>query len=375
MASNRTALQVLATIALAALLVFGAALFLARIAAAVTILIASIFLAYLINPIVRWLHRRMHIVLAIVVVYVAIAIVVALVLNFFVPPLIADTATFVKAVPALISELHAAINDQHSRFFSSLPPPVRTYLADLPQALVGFVQQYGLSTARQAAGYLLSAVAVIATIIAVPILTAYILLDQENLVRTFLGLFPEKRRPKAKAVLLDLDHVLGGFIRGQLLDAVVVGVLVYVVLLAFHVPYAYLVAVASGVFQIVPYLGAIVAFFPAITLAFVNNGPANAVGVAVAIVVVHQLDGNVIAPRIMREVLGLSPFWIVLSVLVFTELFGIVGTFVAVPAAAMLRVMKMHFLPGAVEPQEAEPTALDEALRLEKEEIANVEPR
>jgi predicted PurR-regulated permease PerM len=365
-------LQVLATLALAALLCYGAILFLARVENVVVILIAAVFLAYFIFPVVRWLNRQMPTVMAIVVVYVFIAGLVTVVVNYLLPPLIADTATFVKQIPRLVSEISHDIADPHNKALAWLPATLRDYLANVPQELARIGEQYGFGAAQKAAGYLLSAAAIVAAIIVVPILTAYILLDQENLIRTFLGLFPERQRPKAKAVLLDLDRVLGGFIRGQILDAAVVGVLIYLVLLAFHVPYAYLVAVFSGVFQIVPYLGAIVAFFPAVALALINNGGANAVGVAIAIIVVHQLDGNLIAPKIMRDNVGLSPFWIIVSVLGFTELFGIVGTFVAVPAAAMLRVMKMHFLPDPVEPEEVEPTPEDESLRL-GDEIGNVD--
>jgi predicted PurR-regulated permease PerM len=133
--------------------------------------------------------------------------------------------------------------------------------------------------------------------------------------------------------------------------------------------------VFSAVFQIIPYFGAVVAFFTAVALAWISNGAGSAIGVGLSIIGVHQLDGTVVAPRIMRENVGLTPFWIILSVLAFTELFGFVGTFVAVPSAAMIRVMKMHFLPAPVDREEAKPTRRDQELRLEDEEIANVDGR
>src|SRR5579875_1975853 len=346
-----TALQVLATIALAGLVAWGMVQFLERIPYIIVILIASIFLEYIIRPSIRRLNQRMNIGFAILIVYLVIAILIALAVWFLIPPLVSDAAQFIRNVPQIVAQVQTSIQT------SRLPPEVRDYLANLPAEIVNFVRQYGFAAAHQVANYLFSAAAVIGAIIVVPILTAYILLDQENLVRVFLGLFPERARPKAKAVMLDLDHVLGGFIRGQIIDAIVVGALIFILLLIFDVPYAYLVAVISGVFQLIPYFGAIVAFFPAVTL---------------AVLVVHQIDGNLIAPRIMRQNVGLSPFWIIVSVLAFTELFGFVGTFVAVPAAAMIRVVKMHFLPDPVEREEAEPTPHDEELRV-KEDIANVD--
>ncbi|HEY1728643.1 MAG TPA: AI-2E family transporter [Candidatus Baltobacteraceae bacterium] len=366
-----TALQVLATLALTGLLVYGIAMFLLRVQAVLVIAIVAIFLAYVIYPLVHWLARRMPVIVAILIVYLVVAITLALITIFMVPPLIADTATFVRSVPRTIVEVSRDIVDPRNPLFAWLPAPIRAYLSTLPGELVGFTERYAFDAIHQIATYLVSAVALIATLIVVPILTAYMLLDQENLVRVFLGLFPSRTRPKAKAVLLDLDHVLGGFIRGQMIDAVIVGVLMFVVLTIFRVPYAYLIAVFSGVFQVIPYLGAVVAFFPAVTLALVYNGDGNALAVAIAVVAIHQLDGNVIAPRIMRDSVGLSPLWVIISVLAFTELFGFPGTFVAVPTAAMLRVLKMHFLPAPVEAEDVPATPRDESLRMQ-DEITNV---
>lgn len=361
-----TALQVLATVALAGLLAWGIVQFLERIPYIIVILIAAIFLEYIIRPAVRWLNQRMHIAFAILIVYLIVAIIIALAVWFLIPPLVTDAAKFIHALPQIVTQIQQTIET------SRLPSEIRDYLSDLPAEIINFVRQYGFTAAHQVATYIFSAAAVIGAIIVVPILTAYLLLDQENLVRVFLGFFPDRSRPKAKAVILDLDHVLGGFIRGQIIDAIAVGVLIFILLLIFNVPYAYLVAVISGVFQLIPYFGAIVAFFPAVTLAFIAHGSGSAIGVAIGVIVVHQLDGNLVAPRIMRQNVGLSPFWVIVSVLAFTELFGFVGTFVAVPAAAMIRVIKMHFLPEPVEPEEAEPTPHDEELRV-KEDIANVD--
>ncbi|MGA3038120.1 MAG: AI-2E family transporter [Vulcanimicrobiaceae bacterium] len=366
-----TALQVLATLVLTGVLVYGIAMFLVRVQAVLVIAIAAIFVAYVIFPLVHWLARRMPVIVAILIVYLMVAIVLALIIVFMIPPLIADTATFVRTVPKMIVEASQDIANPRNPLFAWLPPPIRAYVATLPAELVGFIQRYAFEAIHQIATYLVSAVTLVAALIVVPILTAYMLLDQENLVRVFLGFFPKRVRPKAKAVLLDLDHVLGGFIRGQMIDAVIVGVMMFIVLTIFRVPYAYLIAVFSGVFQVIPYLGAVVAFFPAVTLALIYNGDGNALAVALVVVAVHQLDGNVIAPRIMRDSVGLSPLWVIISVLAFTELFGFVGTFVAVPVAAMIRVLKMHLLPAPVEAEEVQSTPRDESLRLQ-DEITNV---
>ncbi|MBV8600289.1 MAG: AI-2E family transporter [Candidatus Eremiobacteraeota bacterium] len=366
-------LQVLATIALGALLIYGVATFFGRLQGTVIIVIASTFFAYLTYPLVRYLARQMPVILAIVLIYLALLAAIGLVVTLLVPPLLTDASLFIRGLPRLISTLSAEIADPTNKLFAWMPPGLRGYVATLPQQLLLALQHYGFTAAQQVATYLFSVVSIIATVVVVPVLTAYMILDSENLLRTFLGLFPERGRPKAKAVLADLDRVLGGFIRGQLIDCVIVGVLIFIMLTILRVPYAYLIAVVAGVLNFVPYLGAIVGFIPSVILALVYNGPTNALIVGLSFAAIQQLDGNVIVPRIMRESVGLSPVWIILSIIAFSELFGLVGTFVAVPVAAMLRVLKMHFLPDPVEPHEAKPSPADEALRLDEEEIASVE--
>ncbi|MBV8642604.1 MAG: AI-2E family transporter, partial [Candidatus Eremiobacteraeota bacterium] len=114
-----------------------------------------------------------------------------------------------------------------------------------------------------------------------------------------------------------------------------------------HVPYALLIGVVSGALNFIPYACALIAFVPAFLLAWTYHGFTNALIVGALIIVIHQIDGNFVAPRVLKENVGLSPFWIVISILGFSELFGLPGTFLAVPVAAMIRVLRENLLPTA----------------------------
>ncbi|MDQ6931139.1 MAG: AI-2E family transporter, partial [Candidatus Eremiobacteraeota bacterium] len=103
----------------------------------------------------------------------------------------------------------------------------------------------------------------------------------------------------------------------------------------------------------VPYLGAIIGFIPSVALALAYNGWENALFVAILFGVIQQVDGNFILPRIMKDNVLLSPLVIIIAILVFSALFGVMGTFLAVPIAAMARVIKLHFTP-APSPREME---------------------
>ena len=103
----------------------------------------------------------------------------------------------------------------------------------------------------------------------------------------------------------------------------------------------------AGLLNFIPYAGAVIGVIPSVLLALAYNGPTNALIVGVGVAVIQQIDGNVVAPRVLKDNVGLSPVYIIIAILVGSELFGIVGTFLAVPVAAMLRVLREHLLPPA----------------------------
>ena len=176
---------------------------------------------------------------------------------------------------------------------------------------------------------------------------------RRNVRRQVLGLFPARRRAKVGTIIDELDKVIGGFIRGQLIDGAIVGLMIFVMLEATHVPYALLIGIAAGILNFIPYAGAVIGFFPSVLLALAYNGPGNALLVALLFSVIQQIDGNFVAPRVLKENVGLSPLYIILAILIGSELFGILGTFLAVPIAAMLRVLREQLLPSPVPTREA----------------------
>jgi len=348
-------LKILGLIAVAIYLLVGLLQFLGAVRATGLLFVGAVFFAYLVYPLVRRFNQRLPLLWSVVIVYAIIGIVAAAVVQLLVPPLIADVQNLAKATPGLVAHASQALQDPNNRFFRYLPPEERAYLASLPAQLGAFVQHNAQEFATRTLAVVLSTVSVVATVVIIPILSAYMLLDMEHLKESFLGLLPAKHAPKGEAVLDDLDKVVGGFIRGQLIDGAIVGAMITVMLFALHVPYALLIGVAAGILNFIPYAGAVIGFVPSVILALAYNGPTNALIVAALFAVIQQVDGNFVAPRVLKDNVGLSPFWIILSILAFSELFGLPGTFLAVPAAAMIRVFREHFLPRPVTRAVAQP--------------------
>jgi predicted PurR-regulated permease PerM len=343
-----------ATFALKVLVIIAAALFVlsrvldffGAISTTGLLIVASMFLAYLIYPLVRRLQSSMPTGVAILIAYALIAGLAVIALVTVVPPLADESQKLVRQVPAFVSQAQTELATPTNPVIRRIPLAARTYLVALPAQLGTLVQTYAFDAAQKTIGLLLSAVSILAALVIVPVLSAYMLIDASSVKSDILGLFSARARPAALAIIDDLDKVVGGFIRGQLIDGAIVGVMIFVLLLVLHVPYALLIGVFAGLLNFVPYAGAVIGFIPAVLLALFTNGPTSALIVAAMFAVIQQVDGNFIAPRVMKENVGLSPLYIVIAILVGTELFGLAGTFLAVPVAAMLRVLREHLVPG-----------------------------
>ena len=355
-------LKALGLVAVAIWLLVGLLEFFGNVRATALLVVAAVFFAYLVYPLVRRFNERMPLIWAVLIVYVFIIILGVGITQLVVPPLINDIQTAVKTLPAHILHWSVVLEDPNNRFFRWVPAGERAYLATIPAQIVAYFQNTALETAQKTLTVVLSTVSILTSLVIVPILAAYMLLDAENLKESFLGLVPAKGRPKADAIIGDLDQVVGGFIRGQIIDGTILATMITIMLAIMHVPYALLIGLASGVLNVIPYAGALIAFIPAVTLALAYNGPTNALIVAVLIVVIHQIDGNFVAPRVLKENVGLSPFWIVIAILGGSELFGLPGTFLAVPVAAMLRVLREHLLPAPLPRAAARPALTPEPL-------------
>jgi len=317
---------------------------LARIQAVVYILVAAVFLAYLIYPAVQWLRARMPLVLAIVVVYVAIIAALALAAFFIVPHVLDDIAMLIKHYPALVARLHSLVYNPNYPIASRLPPWARDELADAPAAVVMWIQTRCLQTFGQVAALLAGTLAVVAVFVIVPVVTAYLLLDLDNLKAGLAAVVPDERWHATLTLLAGFDSVIGGFIRGQLLVAGTVGVMITGAMMLLHVPYPYLFGLLAVVGDLIPYVGAVLAFIPALLSAVLTNGWVNALLVTVAFVGIYELEGHLIAPNVVGRQVRLSAFVVLIALLIGGEVGGLFGMLVAVPVAGVLRVAALRVL-------------------------------
>lgn len=148
-------------------------------------------------------------------------------------------------------------------------------------------------------------------------------------------LIPEKKVTGILDFLSETNQIFGRFISGKLIDSIMIGVVTSVVLLIANVPYALLVGVIMGVTNIIPFFGPYIGTIPSAILIFMAE-PIKGVVFLVFIIILMQVDGNVISPKILGDSIGLDSFWILFSILFFGSLFDLVGMVCGVPVFAVL---------------------------------------
>lgn len=171
------------------------------------------------------------------------------------------------------------------------------------------------------------------------IVAIYLLADRNNFKKAFKRfielIFNRKAAKVVKEEIRFSNEVILNFISGRILDSVIVGICCYILMIILNIPYALLVSVLVGVTNIIPFFGPFIGGVPSALLILIDN-PVKCLVFVIMIVVLQQLDGNVICPRIVGNSVGLSSFWVLFSMILFGGLFGITGMIIGVPVFAII---------------------------------------
>ncbi|RDY26982.1 AI-2E family transporter [Romboutsia weinsteinii] len=171
------------------------------------------------------------------------------------------------------------------------------------------------------------------------IVSIYLLIDKENFhalgKKITRATLPEAIADKVLELTYRSNDTFGKFIVGKIIDSLIIGVLTFFVLTIFKMPYVLLISVIIGITNIIPFFGPFFGAIPSvIIILFVS--PMQALWFLVIILVIQQIDGNIIGPKILGDSIGISAFWILFSLLVAGKFFGLIGMIVGVPVFAII---------------------------------------
>lgn len=179
-------------------------------------------------------------------------------------------------------------------------------------------------------------------IILTPIFAFYLLIDLPHLKQVADGLIPTAARPEVLVLARRMNAAVGGFFRGQLVVALIVGILVSIGLLIIGLPFWLLIGMVAGFFNMIPLVGPYIGGIPALVIALTTKEPITALWVILIMVTVQQIDNHFISPVVMHRVVKLHPVLVMLALLLGGTLGGFFGLLVAVPTAAILKILMGH---------------------------------
>ncbi len=312
---------------------------------AATILVGGILLAYLVLPAVALLRRRLPLWCALTVVYVAGALAIASIAYLIVPAVSTQFVSLVHNIPTIQSAIERFFSDPHNPIINKLPQIIQSWLRKLPAQIAAQLQ-------RNASTYTSSLVNALGTLtflgaiaVAIPVVSVYLIAEAPIIQQFAISRIPRRWRAPVLSLLADIDAVLGGFVRGQLIVAGAVGALATIALLILHVPYALLIGAWAGLADVIPYVGPFAGALPAGIVAIVYNGWGSIVAVGIAFVAINQIEAHILAPRIVSSTVRVTALGVIFALLISARLFGFVGLIVAVPLAGLVRIALIRIFP------------------------------
>lgn len=308
--------------------------------------ILALILSFLLNSIVdllvklpaRWGRRQMPRSIAVLLSFVVAVFAIVIVALFIVFPFIQEFDKFVIDLPGLVRRIQfliVVIEQQATAM--ELPDNVRDLLNQGVANMASFSVEMAKRILNAVFGFASQAV----ELVVVPVLTYYLLKDWRSLQLGFINAFSPQYRQQLQNVTSEMGHVISGYIRGQIVISIIMGILVFSGMYLLGVDYPLVLGLLATLTETIPIVGPVIGAIPAILLAYIIS-PALAVKVIVFYILIQQIENHLIVPNIMGHTIDLHPIVVVISLLIGGHIYGVVGMMLAVPVTALLRVVIRH---------------------------------
>lgn len=326
-----------------ALVVLAVAYGLYSIRGILVLVLIALFLAVSLDPAVRWMVRHgIRRPLAVTIVILVLVALFTLFLWSLVPPVLKQSGTLAGNLPGYLdtlSDRSRALRDIGDRYH--LTDRLTALLGELPGRLAG-----------GAAGFVQKLLGTLASLLTILVLSIYFMVDMPRLERGLVRLFPRRRKAHASRIVSVVVDKVGAYMIGNLAISLIAGIATYLALRLIGVPYALPLAIAVAITDLIPMIGAALGavICTAVSILTVGIWPRSVI-VLLFLIGYQQLENYVIAPRVMRDAVDLSPVSVLLVALIGGTLLGLVGALMAIPIAAAAKVVMSPMLPDEEEPQ------------------------
>ncbi len=322
-------------------------------------IIIGLILAYLVTPIVNFEERhllpymrekmknpkkadKMVRGLSVAGALLFVAVIIGVLLQMVIPELYRSINGMIGTLPRQVNSFMDWLNEYVSSD-SEISGYLETALTKGTEFFENWAQTEFLPQTKNIIAGLTSgviiAVKLVFNVVVGIIISIYVLMSKEDFIgqskKITYAVFPAK---KANAIIHTVhksNEIFGGFISGKILDSLIIGLLCFACLYLMKMPYTVLVSVIVGVTNVIPFFGPYLGAVPSAILIMLAN-PIKGLYFIIFIVVLQQIDGNIIGPKILGDSTGLSSFWVVFAILTFVGIFGIPGMIIGVPVFAVI---------------------------------------
>lgn len=325
---------------------------------------AGLAIAYLCNPIFRFLERRIFFrmrpaalrrVISLLLTYLLVLAFIAFIILLILPQLISSIVDFVGNYQAHVNEAVTNINFMFSslnNIFETFTgrndffEPIKSsqFFDTAYRIFVELLTQIDINALTDAAGIFITFLK--DTVFAL-FISIYLLASKEKryaqVMKLRRALFNDLTNKRITKVCTTADNMFGNFLEGKLLDSVIIGILTYILISAFGIPYAILIAAMIAITTVIPIVGFLIGFIPASLLVLLTDAE-HFLPFLVIMFILYQLDVNIISPKILGTNTGVSSLCVIVSICIFGTLWGFVGMVLAVPLAATLLDLLDSFL-------------------------------
>lgn len=320
---------------IAGLLLWGIISQWSKISMILSFVFYGIVIAYLLVPISRWLEKYMPRSLAVILLFLAIISVLVLFFILIIPKFIKQLTTLIERLPNFTLQIKNVIGKlQNSLEDMGLPYSIQVTLNELVEEM----EKRAISVLKENIDGLLDGAGRIAGLFTVPVLSYYFIKDREYFKKVIMGFIPSKARGIVLKIALQINEILNRFIRGQLLIGATIGILTTVGYWIIGLPYAMVLGLLAGVFEIIPYFGPFLGAIPAAIIAALDS-PSKFIWTIIITLLAQQMEGNIFTPKIMGAHVGLHPVYIIIVLWLGGFFFGVLGMLFAVPVTLILKII------------------------------------
>ena len=302
--------------------------------------IISIILAYTLNPLINKLENRgINRLEGVLILYISILGIFFIIAFLIIPKSGREIKRLVTDLPIYFDQLSDLVDKMYTKYYSILGglPPMFKDIEKVVMENIVKIENVFVNGLKSFVGAIIGMTSKIINIILTPILTLYFLVDKDYFVKKIKEWIPKKYRKDTIYLASTIDKSLSRFIRGRLLMSLYVGIFTSIMLLILGVDFAFVIGLVTGLFDIVPYIGPLIGFIPALFFGFIES-PIKAVWVSLLFVVIQWGENNILAPKIIGENMGIHPLVILLSIIIGGGIFGVFGMIISVPLVAVFKI-------------------------------------